>query len=131
MRVYACHIMPSNASVWLPKLKLMHKCALFIVLFLCSSSRWVNGKHGVRIINTAHRYCDYFDKGYFGYTFDKTAGSSDQFPCPVSAGKYSREYLGAMGVLKRSFRLQWRLCCTSIVVRNWSGARHNVTLFRW
>ena len=30
-------------------------------------------------------YCDYIAQGYFGYTFDKTEGSTATYPCPAGA----------------------------------------------
>jgi hypothetical protein len=40
---------------------------------------------GLKIPPSAEEYCDYIDQGYFGYTWDKTTGGFDKFPCPSSA----------------------------------------------
>lgn len=45
---------------------------------------WQNGEHGLQIPSAAHEYCDYIADGYFGYTWDSSAGD---FQCAESARK--------------------------------------------
>jgi hypothetical protein len=45
----------------------------------------MDGVKGVKLPPSAGQYCSYIDKGYFGYTWQKSAGGFDKFPCPKSA----------------------------------------------
>lgn len=45
---------------------------------------WSNGSHGLLMPRSPRQYCDYFDQGYFGYTWDLTEGDHD---CAGSAQK--------------------------------------------
>ena len=44
-------------------------------------------------------YCDYIAQGYFGYTFDKTEGSTSVYPCPAGAETGARLYSNGFGGL--------------------------------
>lgn len=45
---------------------------------------WSNGSHGLQMPRSPSQYCDYFDQGYFGYTWDLSEGDHD---CASSAQK--------------------------------------------